>query len=190
MTRIGFIRHGVTDWNMEGRAQGQADIPLNEAGRAQARALADRLQGEQWDVIYSSDLIRAKETAEIVAGALRLIVKTDKRLREKSCGLIEGTTEEDRVSKWGEDWRVKPLGIEEDEAVVARGLEFLSYITQTYPDQKVLIVSHGAFIGLTLKKLLPQDDKREHLHNTSVTLLKRTEDCWECELYNCAKHIV
>lgn len=190
MTQIGFIRHGITDWNIEKRAQGQTDIPLNETGRKQAKALANRLQHEHWDVMYSSDLSRAAETANIVAQALGLTVHTDKRLREMSCGLLEGTTVEERIEKWGADWNQLQLGVESDDAIAQRGLSFIEYINQRYPNQKILIVSHGAYVGKTLKKLIPHVDTEEHLHNTSLTILHFQNNNWDCSLYNCVKHDV
>lgn len=72
MTLIGLIRHGVTDWNYEYRAQGQVDIPLNDEGRRQAELLSKRMENEEWDYIYSSDLSRALETAEII-GRIRML---------------------------------------------------------------------------------------------------------------------
>lgn len=190
MTQIGFIRHGITDWNTEKRAQGQTDIPLNETGRKQAHALANRLKHEQWDVMYSSDLSRAAETANIVAQALGLTVHTDKRLREMSCGLLEGTTVEERIEKWGADWNQLQLGVESDDAIAQRGLSFIEYINQRYANQKILIVSHGAYVGKTLKKLIPHVDTEEHLHNTSLTILHFKNNNWDCSLYNCVKHDV
>jgi len=67
LTTIGFVRHGVTAWNKEGRAQGSSDIPLDDEGIAMAQHVAKRFAEEQWDVIYTSPLIRAKKTAEIIA---------------------------------------------------------------------------------------------------------------------------
>ena len=67
MTIIGFIRHGVTAWNKEGRAQGSTDVPLDEEGIAMAERVAERIAKEQCDVIYTSPLIRAKKTAESIA---------------------------------------------------------------------------------------------------------------------------
>ena len=95
----------MTDWNTERKTQGQSDIPLNEEGRQQARALALRLGTEQWDLIFSSDLSRAKETADIVAGTLGLSVQTDHRLREMHKGETEGTTLEERINRWGNQWK-------------------------------------------------------------------------------------
>lgn len=102
MTEIIFIRHGLTDWNIERRAQGQSDIPLNNKGRKQARQLATRLKNSKWHLIFSSDLLRASETASIVADSLGLVVQTDQRLREIHKGETEGTTLEERISKWRE----------------------------------------------------------------------------------------
>ncbi|CAM3616332.1 histidine phosphatase family protein [Marinicrinis lubricantis] len=189
MTQIGFIRHGITDWNMAKRAQGHSDIPLNETGRSQARALAQRLREEQWDALYSSDLSRAKETAEIVGQALGLSVHTDTRLREMYCGEIEGTTVEERIERWGEGWHELSLGVEKEPSISDRGLSFAAYVAEKHPNQRVLVVSHGALIGYTLKRLIPHVNTEEHLHNTSITKVYWQDDRWECELYNCAKHV-
>lgn len=189
MTRLGLIRHGITDWNNERRAQGQSDVPLNTSGRAQATALANRLRGEDWDLIYASDLSRAKETAEIVAKALELTVTLDPRLREMNCGEMEGTTEEERIEKWGIGWRDLDLGIEDEESIRKRGLSLITEVSEKHADKRILVVSHGALLGLTLKQLIPHVDTEEHLHNTSITRLVHTGGRWECELYNCAKHL-
>jgi probable phosphoglycerate mutase len=190
MTRIGLIRHGITDWNIERRAQGQTDIPLNHTGRLQAHALADRLKNEEWDFIFSSDLSRAKETADIIAEPLGLTVQTDHRLREMHCGEIEGTTLEERITKWGEDWEGLPLGIEEDNSIIDRGTSSITEISESFEGKRILIVSHGALIGLTLRRLIPNENTEKHLHNTSITILKQNNSEWDCELYNCAKHIL
>ncbi|WP_339260539.1 histidine phosphatase family protein [Paenibacillus sp. FSL R5-0749] len=189
MTLIGLIRHGVTNWNDEYRAQGQVDIPLNDEGRRQAELLSKRMENEEWDYIYSSDLSRALETAEMIGRIKNVEVRTDPRLREMNCGLIEGTTEQDRVSKWGYGWSKLDLGIESNAEIITRGMECLMDISERHPDKKILIISHGALIGLTLKKLIPHIDTEEHLHNTSVTILNKDQFRWDCELYNCISHL-
>ncbi len=87
-TTFFVIRHGETDWNLNGRWQGHADVPLNQVGRVQARRLADRLlrDGARIDAIYSSDLKRAWETARAVAAALDLAPRLDPSLREIDVG--------------------------------------------------------------------------------------------------------
>ncbi|SFM23741.1 Histidine phosphatase superfamily (branch 1) [Psychrobacillus psychrodurans] len=87
MTTIGLVRHGITDWNVLGRSQGISDIPLNNLGKQQASALANRLVLEGgWDVIVTSDLARAKETGQIIAAKLNLSINVfDKRIREINC---------------------------------------------------------------------------------------------------------
>lgn len=191
MTTIGFVRHGITDWNIQGIAQGSADVSLNDTGQQQAEALAERLAREDnWDLIISSDLARAKETAEIIGKKLNLPVSHfDVRLRERSGGKIEGTTEQERIEKWGTDWRTLDLDMENLDDAANRGIAFVEDVLVNFKGQRVLLVSHGALIGLTLKKLLPGKFKETSLDNTSITILTNAENKWDCSLYNCTVHL-
>ncbi|MCR8845918.1 histidine phosphatase family protein [Paenibacillus sp. SC116] len=192
MTRIGIIRHGSTEWNKEGRAQGSSDIPLNESGVAEARQLANRLSKEQWDVIYTSPLSRARTTAEAIASEMNDVdVLLDDRLREVNGGLIEGTTEEERVAKWGADWRELDLGLEPKDQVFTRILSFVQEVTDKHAGQNVLLVSHGSFIRHLFEVLLPTYKAETRLKNTSVSNIawSDVDDTWQCELYNCTVHV-
>jgi probable phosphoglycerate mutase len=189
VTQIGLIRHGITDWNMQRRVQGITDISLNDTGRQQAHALGERLKAEQWDIVYASDLSRAVETAEIVGRALNLPIQTDQRLREMYCGEIEGTTVEDRISRWGGDWESLSLGIEEEHSISGRGISFIDDVRANYPNKKVIVVSHGALLAYTLRRLIPHVNTEEHIQNTSMTKLRFSNGQWECDLFNCAKHL-
>jgi probable phosphoglycerate mutase len=190
MTTIGFIRHGITPWNIEKRAQGSADIPLHEEGIETAKKVAVRLANEKWNVIYSSPQLRARQTAEIILEKLpHAELKFDDRLREKSGGEIEGTTEEERLEKWGEGWRDLDLGMETNEQVVERGLSFIEDI-RCSGEEHVLIVSHGGFILNLLRALTPEREYTEALNNTSLTILELDEERNNCVLFNCTKHLV
>ncbi|WNR42928.1 histidine phosphatase family protein [Paenibacillus roseipurpureus] len=187
---VGLIRHGVTEWNNLGKAQGVSDIPLNEEGIKQATALANRLSREEWDIIFSSNLTRARQTAEIIRQSLVVeSVFIDDRIREINCGLIEGTTEEERIARWGVNWREQNLGMEDFRMVAKRGLSFLEEKISKHTDKRILIVSHGALIGLSLQHLLPQRFKETYIDNTSLTILTHTNNDWACQLYNCTKHL-
>jgi broad specificity phosphatase PhoE len=136
VTTLLLVRHGETDWNADGRLQGHTDRPLSDFGRRQARRLAEELDGEKFEAIYSSDLARARETAEIVGGHLGLAVALDPDLREKDWGTWEGLTavERDRVEFVGES----------TEAHQERMLSALRRISQRHPgDGSVLVVTHG-----------------------------------------------
>ena len=191
MTTIGLIRHGITEWNLLGKSQGISDIPLNEIGKQQSIALANRLSLEgKWDIIVTSDLSRAKETGQIIASKLNMPISMfDERIREINCGEIEGTTEEERLNKWGSNWRKLNLGMEEFENVSKRGFEFLQELATTYSNKRILVVSHGALIGLTLQKILPEKFSSTHMENTSLTILNNIESKWDCTLYNCTQHL-
>ncbi|MGG4345877.1 histidine phosphatase family protein [Paenibacillus lautus] len=187
---IGLIRHGITDWNVQNRAQGRSDIPLNAEGRQQAQRIAKRLKKAPWEIIISSPLIRARVTAQIIAEEISVLdIMEDQRICEIDCGLIEGTTEEERVATWGHSWRDMDLAMERYEDVAERGTRFLEEVMQAYENRNVLIVSHGAVIGLSLQKLLPQRFKTTYMDNTSLTLLTKFNGAWNCSLYNCTRHL-
>ena len=190
MTTIGFVRHGVTAWNKEGRAQGSSDIPLDDEGIQMAEHVANRLAAEPWDVIYTSHLSRAKKTAEIIAERKPTIeLFVDDRLRELGGGQVEGTTEAERIDKWGKSWRELDLGFELHEDLIARGMAFIEDVKTKHPSQRVLVVSHGSFIRRLVRELVADDDFNSSLGNTSVTVVKLQDEINYCELYNCMEHL-
>lgn len=96
ITTICLVRHGQTDWNAQGKLQGQTDIPLNELGKIQARQCGEFLMKEDWDVIITSPLIRARETADIIAHYMDVPVIEKIEFIEKNFGAAEGLTAEKR----------------------------------------------------------------------------------------------
>src|SRR5947209_8391773 len=107
--KLYLFRHGETDWNAEGRFQGHLDIPLNEKGRAQARALVEKLKLASIEAIVTSDLSRARDTALVSAQALGLPIFEDRRLREAFLGDAQGLTSEEIRLRFGDEltdrWR-------------------------------------------------------------------------------------
>jgi probable phosphoglycerate mutase len=190
MTRITFVRHGMTDHNLERRAQGHAQNPLNETGRAQSALVARRLAKERWDVFISSDLRRARETAEIISAAIGKPVDFfDERLREMDRGLVTDTTESERIERWGENWRLLDLGQETVQSIRARGVDFVEDVAKRFAGKNILVVTHGYFLGQTLKELMRDESTGDDLLNTSVTTIVRNGKKWEYLLYNCVKHL-
>jgi broad specificity phosphatase PhoE len=168
VTTLLLARHGETDWNREGRWQGHSNTSLNELGREQARALAEELTDEI-DVVYSSDLARARETAEIVAGRLGLEVRFDPRLRERGFGSWEGLTRaeiEERDGETLERWRAGrghgAHDAEPFEAFADRMHGFLEDVLQRHPGELVLVIAHGGSIRVIHALALGLDYVRDH----------------------------
>lgn len=151
MIRFCLVRHGQTDWNLEGRYQGQSDVSLNETGRQQARAAARQLAGQPFCAIYSSDLKRAAETARIIAGTLQLPVQLEPRLREINQGEWEGQLVGVIQARYAEFWEkrsedpasFRPPGGETVGEVARRVAAALEEISARHPAGNVLLVSHG-----------------------------------------------
>lgn len=188
--RLGWVRHGVTSWNQAGKIQGTTDIPLSAEGERQARLLADRLSREPavWDGIVSSDLKRASKTAEILAERLQVPLLLDERLRERSFGSAEGTTEAERLARWGADWRSQVPDQETNEQVRARGLAFVEAFSASHAGESWLAVTHGSFLAQMLQALRTGVDDR-HIANLSLTILEREGSVWVPVLHNCTAHL-
>jgi broad specificity phosphatase PhoE len=169
VTQLLLVRHGETDWNRDGRFQGHADPPLNDAGREQARALADELAGERIDFVYTSDLVRARETAEIVAGRLGADVVARSELREIDVGEWEGLTWpeiEERYPEGARSWHEQGYGWKSGETYDQLGeriVAALRRIAADHPAQRVLVVGHGGTVRATrafLEGLSVADSRR------------------------------
>jgi probable phosphoglycerate mutase len=164
MSRFLYLaRHGETAWNREGRWQGHTDVELNEEGRLQSRALAEALRAHRLVGVHSSDLARARQTAEIVAAALDLgAVAVDAGLRERSFGCFEGLTRQECALRFPDEWqsyqgdpRRMPPGGEDQQAVVARMRGALLRAAAALPADGAagLAVSHGGAIRALVSSL-------------------------------------
>lgn len=190
MTRIGLIRHGTTLWNKEGRVQGHTDNPLDEEGFRQAALLAKALSGEPWEYLYSSDMLRARQTAEVIAGSLGIpLAGLVPGIREMNGGLIEGTTESERIERFGSGWKSMDMQLESKELAQQRGVRAIEEIAARHPGSNVLVVSHGAILRSTLAGLVPSLDLSVLLKNTSVTRIVQVNGGWTCESYNGVEHM-
>jgi probable phosphoglycerate mutase len=182
VTTLLLARHGETDWNRDGRWQGQADPPLNETGRAQAHELAAALRDDGIAAVYASDLRRARETAEIVAGVLGLPVDLDPRLREVDIGAWSGYTTAEVEQQFPDSsrrWRASDPahafeGGETYAAMGERVVEAVHEIVRQHDGERVLIVGHGGPIRSLLAHCAgisyeEQRRLRTHLDNCGVS---------------------
>lgn len=181
-----LIRHGQSTGNAEGRVQGQADLPLTNLGRRQAKAGAQRLQRREWNptAIYCSDLVRAAETAEILAAGWGLAVVLDERLQEYDCGELTNLNEQEIETLYPEIWHsmhhsadwVSIPGEEGNQAFDLRLQAVLAEIRARHGDEEtVAIVSHGALLGTLLRQFLGLDTSRPapfRFGNTSISVVE------------------
>lgn len=158
MIELILIRHGQTQWNLEGRWQGQADPSLNAVGRAQAQQTALELRAAGLDDLYSSDLCRAMETATIIGAELGLAVHADARLREINLGRWQGMLSADIEAQYPSEflrWHTSPLTIrppdgEDLHALAARVLAAISEIACRHAGQRIGVVAHELSIAVVL----------------------------------------
>jgi broad specificity phosphatase PhoE len=171
MTTLLLARHGETDWNRDGRFQGHADPPLNERGRRQAHALAELLADEPLEAIYSSDLLRAQETAQIVAMQRGMDVVLDPQLRERDVGEWSGLTRaeiDQRFPSQLQAWHEGRVVVGETrEALTERVLAAAHRISAAHPSGVVLVVSHGGALRM-LRHAAGEELSARGLANTEM----------------------
>ncbi|MCS5634073.1 MAG: histidine phosphatase family protein [SAR324 cluster bacterium] len=187
-TEIILIRHGETEWNSQKRMQGHSNSDLSSVGQAQIQALGQWMKNVPFDLIYSSDSLRAKQTAEAITQFSGHELQFDQRLREKNLGVFEGLTSEEARERHPEVFRLfKTAGskyvIDEGESTQQlqdRALEIVNEIRIKHPEERVLLVTHGGFIRVVMKHSLGlslETPTRFLIRNTGVFRLV-WEDKW------------
>ena len=187
-TEIILIRHGETEWNSQKRMQGHSNSDLSSVGQAQIQALGQWMKNLPFDLIYSSDSLRAKQTAESITQFSGHELQFDQRLREKNLGVFEGLTSEEARERHPEVFRLfKTAGskyvIDEGESTQQlqdRALEIVNEIRIKHPEERVLLVTHGGFIRVVMKHSLGlslETPTRFLIRNTGVFRLV-WEDKW------------
>lgn len=167
--RLYVLRHGQTDYNKEGKFQGQSDIELNKEGRKQARITAKKLENIKFDKVYVSPLKRAIETAKIVTNN-KLELEIDNRIMERSFGKLEGK----KVILDYEE-RVEEFGIETIESLEKRIGSFLKDIFDKYKDsENILVVAHGG-VAQIINKMLDKNNANNNDKNFKEFRLKNAE---------------
>lgn len=190
-----LLRHGQTDWNNARRLQGHTDIPLNPTGHRQAVDAAPSVAALAPEVIVSSDLQRARDTAAPVASITGLAVSTDPRLRETSLGKWEGLTRDEVIAGWPQEWdawrttspHFAPPAGESRWQVASRAAEVVDELDTT-EHQRALLVAHGGLIvGLTGRLLaLPEVAWATliGIGNCHWVALHRFNGAWRLHSYN------
>jgi probable phosphoglycerate mutase len=199
-TTLVLVRHGETEWNRTGRYQGHADSPLTSRGLAQARAVAQVLEGETFDAFYSSDLGRAKHTATIIADRLGRRFLTDSRLREQHYGLMQGHDGNrareldpeffESLSRGDADY--VPRGGESRRQRHERAINALSGIAEQHPDSLVLVVTHGGIVDSLFRETLGipfESPRRYSLYNTAVNRFSFSDGFWTLRLWGEVSHL-
>lgn len=188
MTKLYLIRHGQSEWNILSKVQGQKDANLTNIGREQARKLGKRLIDENIDIIFSSDLSRALETAEIISSMINKPVVESKEIQEINFGPWEGLTLAEIQKKYKEEyliWMKKPdkfklEGTETLDNLKNRVMKYVEKVLIENKDKNIAIVSHNATLKIIILNLLGMGNafyKNISLNNVSLSII-------ECRQYN------
>ena len=199
-----LVRHGVTDWNREGRFQGHADPPLADEGHLEAELLARRLDGDERlrpARIVSSTLARARQTADTMGASVGVEVEADARLIEIGQGEWEGrthadlaVTDADRYAAWRRHAGIRqPPGGETIEAATQRVGEFLTEIIDRDGAWPLCVVSHGGTLRILARVLLDAPATTPwnlDIDNASLSVCSTSGDGWRLDRWNDTRHVL
>ncbi len=193
VTRLCFVRHGETDWNAGKRIQGQIDIPLSAQGHAQARATGNALVDEGFAAIYSSDLMRARQTAEATAHLTphfaQVPVQLLPGLRERHYGIFQGLTYEEAHERYPDDYarhharepHFAPAGGESLLDLAARLAETCAGVLARHPGKTVLLFTHGGVLDILYRQatgMALETPRNFAIPNCAINWIEVDHDCW------------
>lgn len=196
-----LLRHGETEWNAENRLCGRTDVPLTEAGRRQARSLAERLKSIPFEALYSSPLKRALETARLISESVGLQPVPDQRLVELDYGQWEGKTSAEIMENdpktfraWDADpAQVAPPGGESGLEAQQRVVAFLDFLAAGHPQGHVLVVFHKTVCRLAICHALgmsPSEYRRRLiLNNAALSIIQARPYGWQLITFNDTSHL-
>jgi probable phosphoglycerate mutase len=202
-TILYLVRHGETAWNVEGRWQGHADVPLSTRGQQQARLVAEHLaaQNVTFDVIYSSDLSRAYQTAWEIGSAVRVAVQLLPSLREIDLGSWSGLTRSEVRARFPVEYALMEQGqdiprgeAETEAALFKRVTETIEAMIAQHSGETLCLVTHGGPIRALLKYAHQKNPAaaaahHDHIGNTAITVLHCEADHWRVVAYNTMEHL-
>jgi probable phosphoglycerate mutase len=194
------IRHGETEWNLSGREMGHLDSPLTPAGVLQGQAIARRLKRLRPQALYSSDLGRAVQTAEIIRSATGLTPVLDAELRERHFGVFQGMLASEIPGRFPEVYSQYQAdgyfatipGGESAEGRRARSVRILTAIADAHPEQTVVVVTHAGFLTGFLEHVLglaPGSGSRFKKHNAAYNAFAYEAGAWRLETWNDIAHL-
>lgn len=201
ITRICFVRHGETNWNIEQRLQGQMDLALNATGEAQAVAVGRRFVGSTATALYSSDLLRARQTAQPIAEALHLPIVLLPALRERHFGRCEGMTLEEISHQYDDDARAiqchdpdyaSPGGGESRRQHQVRILGCIEHLVREHAGQSIVVVTHGGALDVIYRRArqLPLEAPRDYpIPNAGINWIGIDGDQWSIERWGDDAHL-
>lgn len=203
-TRLCVIRHGETDWNCEGRIQGQIDIPLNETGRAQALAMAYNSAHHRFSAVISSDLSRAVETAQALGEREELPVITMPGLRERHYGLFQGVTKDEAPNLHPEIYRLYKArdihyDFEDGESLVdfsKRVLDAFDWLVRHHTNEQIAVVTHAGVLDILYRTATgrPLHTERDFaIPNSALNWFHHDGTGWHLEHWDDhhhAKHVI
>ena len=194
------IRHGETEWNSEGRFQGHLNSVLNGEGLAQAQALGERLAAERFDLLLSSDLGRALETASAIAMRSGHEIVVEPRLRERRMGIFQGLTPAEVQARYpGEYARfnsrdpdyVIPHG-ESMRQLLERSVACFTELAERHAGLTLATVTHGGVLAMLYRHAMamPLDTPRDFaLHNTGVNRFRHRSGAWQLQSWGDIAHL-
>jgi len=200
VTELIVIRHGETEWNAEGRIQGHQDVHLNERGKMQADAAAERLRGESIDAFYCSDLKRAMQTAAPISDAVKSAIVADDRLREWKLGVLEGLVPGEAEVREPEAYRIysekdPEADIPGGESIrqrYERATHCVQEIVSEWPAGRIIVVTHGGVLDdlYRFSKTIALDAKRNWgLYNCGINIFRIENGNWTIENWGDIAHL-